>query len=90
MSPRYSSRPPGKDQRIWLLTMLIPGAYPCVLALGGLILQEQAGPLTDSDRFLLTAIAAGLVVLVPLWLWAAASSVRAASAARRAALDVGG
>jgi hypothetical protein len=79
----------GKDRRAWLLTMVFPGAMPCAFVLGGLMIEGQRSQMTESEIQSLMVIASGLIVLVPLWLWAAVSSVKAASQARAVALAVG-
>ncbi len=69
--------------------MVFPGAMPCAFVLGGLMIEGQRSQMTESEIQSLMVIASGLIVLVPLWLWAAVSSVKAASQARAVALAVG-
>ena len=89
MNSRTNRRPTEvRDRRPWLLTMVVPGFFPCVFALLALLFEGQMDkPLTEEDRSLVTTISYGLIVLVPLWIWAAVSSVQGAAAARRAALE---
>lgn len=53
------------------------------------MIEGQRSQMTESEIQSLMVIASGLIVLVPLWLWAAVSSVKAASQARAVALAVG-
>lgn len=79
----------GEDLRACLFTMVFPGAMPCAFVLGGLMIEGQRSQMTESEIQSLMVIASGLIVLVPLWLWAAVSSVKAASQARAVALPLG-
>ncbi len=63
------------DRLGWLATLVMPGGYPCLIGVYGVLVQPSSAYSAD-ERFLVNLFALGFVVMALIWVWVVWHSVR--------------